>query len=276
MNFFFDDYYESPFQSFMGASPLMYERPRHPQSAMFYDSPSFFIPNHYPKRQQRPFNRYNQKYPYEDADTEEVVYYSPKQKTSSSLRKQYPISSGSTNPTQKEQEKLLLNRFQDAAIKIQRAYRQYITEKQKSAVSRIESAYQRHKVKQDTLKQILEPLKALRSLGNQIDELFEVYVNRRNVLRRAMVFEIKSDRIKHTKNRDLLEYEDRLLSIMLQIDSILAGSSEFVRSQRKALVKRVQRLLDQIDEFKLAEIERRRLELAQQSSDEEMEDISSD
>lgn len=58
------------------------------------------------------------------------------------------------------------------------------------------------------------------------------------------------------ENRELLNYEDQVMKILLKLDMINSDGDESIRNERKILVKRAEEILDKLDEFKLKEWEK--------------------
>ncbi|KAI9355205.1 hypothetical protein BD770DRAFT_391452 [Pilaira anomala] len=58
------------------------------------------------------------------------------------------------------------------------------------------------------------------------------------------------------ENRELLNYEDQVMKILLKLDMINSDGDESIRNERKNLVKRAEEILDKLDEFKLKEWEK--------------------
>ena len=204
-----------------------------------------------------------------EEDEDDVVVYRPSISRARSVanqpvKKQRPIPAASRNNNRKQQE--LLERQTKAASLIQKAFRKYLIAKKAAAVRVISQAYLRYRGKLLVRETVIGPLKTLRELQSNVSQLQEVYLTRRRVLEKPIEFESNSDRLKHVKNRDLLEFEDSLMRLTLKVDSIQSGGCEYLRTARKSLVKTIQILLDAIDSFKSDKISRRRQELAAEMS----------
>ncbi|KAI8881985.1 hypothetical protein K501DRAFT_286122 [Backusella circina FSU 941] len=97
---------------------------------------------------------------------------------------------------------------------------------------------------------------------NRIEqELVEIQLKNASILQNSLDFDTSShdsDTLyaNTANNREFLGYEDQIVKIMLKLDMINSDGDEDVRTERKNLVKRAEKLLEVLDDFKHREWER--------------------
>jgi hypothetical protein len=97
---------------------------------------------------------------------------------------------------------------------------------------------------------------------NRIEqELVEIQLKNATILQNSLDFDTNSHdsdflRANTANNREFLGYEDQIVKIMLKLDMITSDGDEDIRNERKHLIKRAEKLLEVLDDFKHREWER--------------------
>jgi hypothetical protein len=97
---------------------------------------------------------------------------------------------------------------------------------------------------------------------NRIEqELVEIQLKNASILQNSLDFDNNSHdsdflRANTASNREFLGYEDQIVKIMLKLDMITSDGDEDIRNERKHMIKRAEKLLEVLDDFKHREWER--------------------
>lgn len=170
-------------------------------------------------------------------------------------RRNKPVHRHSSQIRQRKQPEYD-GKYLEAIVKIQRAFRQYRIQKQNKAAKIIQSFFRDIINKKQALVKV-ERLKFLRDLRDQSLKIKEKYSNSNfNVFKLPLTFD-ENGKLSFSMNRDLLSYEDELLKLMLKIDSVVSEGDEFIRDRRKSVIHQVQGYLNQIDEYKTSQLEKK-------------------
>jgi hypothetical protein len=110
---------------------------------------------------------------------------------------------------------------------------------QNQAAQVIQRAYRRHQVKA-SVKSTVKHLQDLQVLRQRACELQDRYAM---VFSKPLVFE--NDHVSYKECKEFLMFEDGLLRLMLSVDGVESNGDAIVRDSRKALVRLIQKMLDQ-------------------------------
>eukprot|EP00158_Paraphelidium_tribonemae_P009972 Partr_v1_DN29017_c0_g2_i1_m58591 len=152
-----------------------------------------------------------------------------------------------------------MKRFNQAATIIQRAYRNHIELKHNEAAFKIQRVFKAYQSRKQVIP-IINKLKELQAWNRNVDQLIQDATSNA-IFNRPIQFRSLSTDIIHTKNHDLLAYEDALVKSMLKADAVESQGHSIIRDKRKQLIKRLQSLLDEVDSFKRFQVELRKEEL---------------
>ncbi|KAK9766760.1 hypothetical protein K7432_003921 [Basidiobolus ranarum] len=152
---------------------------------------------------------------------------------------------------QKRNHAIQLFRLKRAAKVIQRQWRLYVQQRRERAAKKIaEFVISQIEIRQ--ARKILIGLQQLRDYEKEIDQIKEQQGSK--VLSHPLKFTSSSgDSIKVPavkENQNYLGYEDALLKMLIRIDSVDSLGTDIIRDARRALVKKTQLFLDQLDDYK--------------------------
>lgn len=188
---------------------------------------------------------------------------------SATLRK--PTRQDQARLQQQQQRQALLKKYHGAATKIQRAYRQHREERRHFAASIIQNAFRDylHSRQPEEQRVAIRQIHKIHSDLKQHQQKF-----RRGALNAELAFDLESGRVLFSgESKEFLGYEDGLIKLMLRVDGIMSNGDEVVRDCRKALVGKIQHLLNEIDQYRSQELERFTDDSASVASDDSSMDI---
>ena len=147
-------------------------------------------------------------------------------------------------------ETINMSRLHAAAVVIQRAFRRHRLERREQAAQVIQRQYRRFSSFMNIRSTIWPSLKKIQELRSRCNYLYDEYVTKRGIFVAPLSLDSQRNSFINSANKNFLEYEDQLLKLMLKADEIGSAGNELIRDHRKALITRIQLMLDEADYYR--------------------------